>query len=115
MVKELICIVCPRGCHLTVDTELEKVTGNTCKRGEIYGLNEVKNPTRIVTSTVKIDGCDNIVVPVKTEEPIPKRMIFDVMKEINKASVKLPIKVGDVIIEDVLGTGVSIVSAKTVS
>ena len=77
MVKELICIVCPRGCHLTVDTELEKVTGNTCKRGEIYGLNEVKNPTRIVTSTVKIDGCDNIV--------------------------------------DVLGTGVSIVSAKTVS
>ena len=79
MVKELICIVCPRGCHLTVDTELEKVTGNTCKRGEIYGLNEVKNPTRIVTSTVKIDGCDNIVVPVKTEEPIPKGMIFDVM------------------------------------
>ena len=115
MVKELICIVCPRGCHLTVDTELEKVTGNTCKRGEIYGLNEVKNPTSIVTSAVKIDGCDNIVVPVKTEEPIPKGMIFDVMKEINKASVKLPIKVGDVIIEDVLGTGVSIVSAKTVS
>ena len=114
MVKELICIVCPRGCHLTVDTELEKVTGNTCKRGEIYGLNEVKNPTRIVTSTVKIDGY-NIFVPVKTEEPIPKGMIFDVMKEINKASVKLPIKVGDVIIEDVLGTGVSIVSAKTVS
>jgi len=94
---------------------VRKVTGNTCKRGEIYGLNEVKNPTRIVTSTVKIDGCDNIVVPVKTEEPIPKGMIFDVMKEINKASVKLPIKVGDVIIEDVLGTGVSIVSAKTVS
>ena len=115
MVKELICIVCPRGCHLAVDTELEKVTGNTCKRGDIYGLNEVKNPTRIVTSTVKIDGCDNIVVPVKTEEPIPKGMIFDVMKEINKASVKLPMKVGDVIIEDVLGTGVSIVSAKTVS
>ncbi|MDK0965640.1 DUF1667 domain-containing protein [Clostridium perfringens] len=115
MVKELICIVCPRGCHLKVDTELEKVSGNTCKRGEIYGLNEVKNTTRIVTSTVKIDGCDNIVVPVKTEEPIPKGMIFDVMKEINKASVKLPIKVGDVIIEDVLGTGISIVSAKTVS
>ena len=115
MLNVLICIVCPRVCHLTVDTELEKVTGNTCKRGEIYWLNEVKNPTRIVTSTVKIDGCDNIVVPVKTEEPIPKGMIFDVMKEINKASVKLPIKVGDVIIEDVLGTGVSIDSAKTVS
>lgn len=115
MVKELICIVCPRGCHLKVDTELETVTGNSCKRGEIYGLNEVKNPTRIVTSTVKIDGCDNMVVPVKTEEPIPKGMIFDVMKEINKASINLPIKVGDVIVENVLGTGVNIVSAKTVS
>ena len=115
MERELICISCPMGCHLTVNVDEKKVTGNSCKRGEIYGLNEVKNPTRIVTSTVKIDGCDNIVVPVKTEEPIPKGMIFDVMKEINKASVKLPIKVGDVIIEDVLGTGVSIVSAKTVS
>lgn len=115
MIKKLICIVCPRGCHLTVDTELEKVEGNTCKRGEVYGLNEVKNPTRIVTSTVKIDNCNNMVVPVKTKEPIPKEMIFDVMKEINKASISLPIKVGDIIIDNILNTGVDVVSTKTIS
>lgn len=114
MIKNLICIVCPKGCHLTVDTDKETVTGNTCKRGEIYGLNEVKNPTRIVTSTVKINDCENKVVPVKTKEPIPKGMIFDVMKEINKASISLPIKVGDIIIENILNTGVDVVSTKSV-
>lgn len=115
MEKELICIVCPRGCHLTVDTEKETVKGNTCKRGEVYGLNEVKNPTRIVTSTVKIDNCSNMVIPVKTNIPIPKGMIFDVMKEINSVSITLPIKVGDVIIKNVVGTGSDIISTKTVN
>ncbi len=114
MVKELICIVCPKGCHLKVDTDLEKVTGNTCKRGEIYGLNEVKNPTRVVTSTVKIEGCENRVIPVKTEEPIPKGMIFDVMKEINSVSAKIPVKIGEVVITNVLGTGVNVVATKTI-
>lgn len=114
MVRELICIVCPKGCHLKVDTELEQVTGNTCKRGEIYGLNEVKNPTRVVTSTVKIAGCEDRVIPVKTEDPIPKGMIFEVMKEINNVSVKIPVKIGEVLIKDILGTGVDVVSTKTV-
>lgn len=109
--KELICIVCPKGCHLEVDTENEKVTGNTCKRGEVYGLNEVKNPTRVVTSTIRIK--DGGVVPVKTENPIPKSMIFDVMKEINNSEATLPVKVGDILIEDVLGTGVNIIAAKS--
>ena len=110
--KELICIVCPKGCHLEVDTEKEKVTGNTCKRGEVYGLNEVKNPTRVVTSTIRIKG--GSVVPVKTENPIPKNMIFDVMKEINSSEATLPVKVGDVLIENILGTGVDIIAAKSV-
>lgn len=110
--RELICIVCPKGCHLEVDIESEKVTGNTCKRGEVYGLNEVKNPTRIVTSTIRIK--DGSVVPVKTENPIPKNMIFDVMKEINSYEVILPVKVGDILIENVLGTGVNIIATKSI-
>lgn len=110
--KELICIVCPKGCHLEVDIENEKVSGNTCKRGEIYGLNEVKNPTRVVTSTIAIK--DGSVVPVKTENPIPKNMIFDVMKEINTCEVIPPVKVGDVLIENILETGVNIVATKSV-
>lgn len=114
MERELICIVCPKGCHLKVDVENEKVTGNTCKRGEIYGLNEVKNPIRVVTSTVKIKNSKNKMVPVKTKEAIPKGKIFDVMREINTVEVILPIKVGQVIIENILDTGVDVIAAKTV-
>ncbi|SHE99402.1 DUF1667 domain-containing protein [Clostridium fallax] len=114
MERELICIVCPKGCHLKVDIENEKVTGNTCKRGEIYGLNEVKNPVRVVTSTVKIKDIKNKMVPVKTKDAIPKGKIFDVMKEIDSVEVTLPVEVGQVIIHNVLDTGVDIVSAKTV-
>lgn len=110
--KELICIVCPKGCHLEVDIENEKVKGNSCKRGEVYGLNEVKNPTRVVTSTIRIK--DGSVVPVKTESPIAKDLIFEVMKEINKVEVIPPIKVGDILIENILNTSVNIIATKTV-
>lgn len=115
MERELICIVCPKGCHLKVDINNENVTGNTCKRGFLYGLNEVKAPKRIVTSTVKIHGINGEVVPVKTEKEIPKEKIFDVMKVINKVEAKLPIKMGQVIIEDVLGTGVNIIATKSIT
>lgn len=115
MERELICIVCPKGCHLNVDIDKENVTGNSCKRGFLYGLNEVKAPKRIVTSTVKIQGVNGQVVPVKTEKEIPKDKIFDVMEEINKAEIKLPIKVGQVIIEDILGTGVNIIATKSIT
>lgn len=114
MERELICIVCPKGCHLKVDIDNKNVTGNSCKRGSIYGLNEVISPTRIVTSTIKIEGVEGHVVPVKTQEAIPKEKIFDVMKEINNAKVKAPIKVGQVIIENVLNTGVNIVATKSI-
>ena len=114
MVKELICISCPKGCHLKVDVDNKTVTGNSCKRGEIYGLNEVTNPVRIVTSTVKVDGRELPVVPVKTNGAIPKPLNFECMKLINKAEVKAPIKMGDVIIKDVLGTGIDVVASRNI-
>lgn len=115
MERELICIVCPKGCHLKVDINNENVTGNGCKRGFVYGLNEVKEPKRIVTSTVKIYGVSGKVVPVKTEKEIPKDKIFDIMKEINKVEVRLPIKVGQVIIENILETQVYIIATKSIT
>ena len=111
---ELICIVCPQGCHLKVDEANDyKVTGNSCPRGAEYGKKELVNPTRVITTTVAIEGGIYRRIPVKTAGDIPKGMIFDIMDEINKVVVKAPIKVGDVIIENVLGTGVNVVSAKT--
>ena len=113
MKKELICISCPLGCHLTVDAENKTVTGNTCKRGEVYGLNEVINPVRVITSTVKIEGARLPVLPVKTNGAIPKNMNFESMKIINSVTCKAPMKVGDVIIKDILGTGIDVVAARS--
>ena len=111
--KELICITCPRGCHLSVDDNLN-VTGNMCPRGAMYAKAELTHPTRMVTSSVNVISEIESRLPVKTKEPIPKELIFKVMEEIMKVSVKAPIKIGDVVIKDVLGTGVDIVATKNI-
>ena len=110
---ELICIVCPRGCHLVVDENLN-VTGNTCKRGEVYGKNEVTNPTRTVTSTVQLDGSVVTRLPVKTSQPIPKGKIFDLMAELVKVHVTAPVKMNQVILPHVLGTDADVVATRAV-
>ena len=110
---KFICIVCPKGCHLEVDENL-KVTGNSCKRGETYGIAEVTNPTRMITSTVKIKSELITRLPVMTDRPIPKGRIFDIMAEINKAEVKAPIKLHDVIIPNVLGLDANIIATRTI-
>lgn len=91
--KNLICIGCPMGCPLTVkmeNGEVVSVTGNTCKRGDIYARKEVTNPTRIVTSTVRITGGSEAMVSVKTKEDIPKGKIFDCVKALKNIEVAAP-------------------------
>ena len=112
---ELTCIVCPMGCHLNVEQSEEgfKVEGNTCKRGEKYAVQELTNPTRVITTTVKLENSYLQLLPVKTEDPIPKGMIFDIMEALDKVRVNAPVKVGDVIVENILDTGVNVISAKT--
>ena len=116
--RNLICIGCPMGCPLVVkikDGEVQSVEGNTCKRGAIYGKKEVTNPTRIVTTTVRVlDGTEN-VVSVKTKEDIPKSKIFDCICELKKVTVSAPIQIGDIILHNVAGTGVDIVATKNIS
>ena len=117
-IRELICIGCPLGCPLRVELndagEVLSVSGNTCKRGEEYGRREVTAPTRTVTSTVRVLGGNAPVVPVRTAADIPKDKIFDCMEEIRKAEIAAPVKLGDVVIENVAGTGVSVVTTKAV-
>ena len=115
--RELICIGCPLGCMVTVEMEngeIKSVTGNTCKRGEIYGRKEVTNPTRIVTSTVRVSGGSIEMVSVKTKEDIPKGKIFDCVKALKTVEVAAPVHIGDVIMKDVAGTGVDVVATKNV-
>ena len=115
--RELICIGCPMGCPVTVemdDTEIVRVSGNTCPRGDAYARKEVTNPTRIVTSTVKVEGGCEDMVSVKTKEDIPKDKIFDCVRALKGITVKAPVRIGDVILADVAGTGVDVVATKNV-
>ena len=105
------------GCPLVVTMdggEVVSVTGNTCKRGEIYGRKEVTNPTRIVTSTVRVSGGSIDMVSVKTKEDIPKGKIFECVKALKGIEVPAPVHIGDVIMKDVAGTGVDVVATKNV-
>lgn len=115
--QELYCIVCPNGCKLTVAMEgdaIKEVTGGKCKRGEKYAVEELKNPQRVLTSTVKIENCDQALLPVRSSETISKSLLLDAMKQINKVKVKAPISLGDVIIKNILNTGVDIVAEKSI-
>lgn len=115
--RELVCIGCPLGCSLTVElegSEVVSVTGNTCKRGDVYARKEVTNPTRIVTSSVKVEGGVLTAVSVKTKEDIPKGKIFDCVKALKDVCVKAPVAIGDVILSDVAGTGVDVIATKNV-
>lgn len=115
--RNLTCISCPMGCQITVEmdgNEVVSVTGNTCKRGDVYARKEVTNPTRIVTSTVRVIGGKADMVSVKTKEDIPKGKIFDCVKSLKGVEVKAPVHIGDVIVPDAAGTGVDIVATKNV-
>ena len=109
--RKLTCIGCPMGCPLTVvmnGKEVVGVTGNTCKRGDVYARKEVTNPTRIVTSTVRVSGGSIDMVSVKTKEDIPKGKIFECVKALKGIEVPAPVHIGDVILENVADTGVDI-------
>ena len=112
--KELICIVCPQGCHLKVDVENGcTVTGNSCPRGAEYGRVEMTHPTRVVTSTVRCQGGLYPRCPVKTDRPVPKELIFQVMAALDAVALAAPVTVGDVVVENVCGTGANVVAARS--
>ena len=115
--KELTCINCPMGCLVTVELDgdtVVSVSGHTCPRGETYARKEVVSPTRIVTSTVRVEGGARERVACKTASDIPKGKIADVMADINAAVVTAPVHIGDVLIENAAGTGVPVVATANV-
>ena len=117
--QKLTCIGCPLGCSISVSLsdngEVSEITGNTCKNGEEYARKEVTNPSRVVTSIVKINNGDVNMVSVKTAEDIPKGKIFDCMEALKKVTVTAPVQIGEVIIKNVCGTGVDVIATKKVN
>ena len=116
MTRELTCIVCPKGCQLTVELDGKRVlsvNGATCKRGVAYAEAECTAPMRTLTTTAAVEGGG--VVPVKTDKTVPKELLFDCMKAVNEARVPKDAKLGYVVIENVLGTGANIVTTRNVA
>ena len=108
---KMICINCPKGCELDVEKNGDDVvvTGHACPRGEAYGKAELVNPTRMVTGLVRVAGMRK-PLPVKTKTAVPKAKINDVLFAPSQTTVQLPVKIGDVIVPDVAGTGVDVVA-----
>lgn len=116
--RELTCIGCPLGCPISVTMEGDEVTavtGNTCPRGDAYARKEVTNPTRIVTSTVRVSGGVCPMVNVKTASDIPKDKIFACVEALKDVVASAPVKIGDVLLANVAGTGVDIVAARNIA
>lgn len=116
--KEFICIGCPLGCNVTSETEgreIKSITGNTCPRGADYVTKELTDPRRIVTSLVRVTGGELPVVSVKTASDIPKDRISQCVRELKALCLQAPVRMGQVVLEDVCGTGIPVVATRGVA
>lgn len=113
MKRNLICIICPRGCSLTADirTDGVHVTGNACPKGQEYAINECISPVRTVTATVRVSNRYNTMASVKTVTPVAKDQMMDIMKVLRDTKIEAPVKIGDVILTDVCGSDIVITKA----
>lgn len=111
--RELICIVCPNGCHLKVyDGEGCRVEGNACPRGAEYGRTEILHPVRVLTSAVRLCGGPIARCPVKTAGPIPKEKLLDAARALCGVVVYAPVRVGDIVLPNICGTGIDVVATR---
>lgn len=118
MEKELVCVNCPMSCRLTVQLEdgaVLSVSGNSCPRGKAYAEKECVRPERILTTTVRINGGIHRVLPVISAAEIPLDQIMDAMEILRTVQVDAPVQVGDIIVENILDTGVNIVAARSMA
>ncbi len=116
-IKELTCIVCPIGCTLRVtleDGKFVSVTGNTCPRGARYAETEMTAPRRVLTSTVRVSGGHLPLCPVRTKGDIPKELLFEAMHAVNQLCIPAPVSIGQVVIEDLCGTGVPLIATREI-
>ena len=109
----LTCIGCPIGCELTVCES--EVKGQECKIGETYGREEATNPTRNIATSIRVENGDMDMLSVKVSRPIPKAKIMECVKAVHKIKAQAPVNVGDIVLEDVAGTGVDMVATRVVN
>jgi len=118
MIKKLVCIQCPLGCEMEVKLNgkmgVMEIKGNRCPRGYDYAMEEMVDPKRILTTSVKVENGDIDLASVRTDKPIPKRLLKEAMEAIRKTKVKAPVRVGDIVLSNILGTGANVVATRTI-
>lgn len=115
--KEFVCIRCPLGCNITVETEgteIKSITGNTCPRGADYVTKELTDPRRVVTSLVRVEGGELPVVSVKTVSDIPKASMQECVRQLGQLVLRAPVAMGEVVVKNVCGSGVDVVTTREV-
>ena len=114
--NEITCIGCPLGCRiefsLEVDGSIKKISGHQCKQGKEYALTEFQNPVRVLTTTILIEGSGSCLLPVRTDRPVSKDQLKDIMRFLSAIKANPPIEIGDIIIQNILGTGANLVSTR---
>lgn len=118
MTSKIICTVCPNGCEMgVIESEVEnyKIEGYKCEKGREYAEQEIENPSRIITTTIKIKNGLIKRLPVRSESAVPKNKIFQVMVKIRDIEIEAPIEQGDIVIENVLDMGINIIASKSIS
>jgi CxxC motif-containing protein len=117
--KKIRCIVCPEGCSMQAEYETDSkkifsLSGQNCKRGIKFAEAEITNPLRMLTTTISIDSRISQRLPVRSNVPAPKEKIASMVKAVKQIRAKAPIKMGEIIMANILGTGVDIISSATV-
>ncbi len=113
--KNFTCVICPIGCEIEVelqDSEVACMKGDKCVKGKEFVLQELEEPMRILTTTIRIKGAKWAMLPVRTDKPIPKRLLFSVINELANIELQAPVKISDVIIRDTAGTGANILATR---
>jgi len=115
--RKLVCVSCPVGCEIVVelsDNEVRRVEGNRCKRGETYAREETVEPMRVLATSVKVLGGDRPVASIKTDGPIPKPMIPEIMEFVRSLTVEAPVRIGQTLASDVLSSGAKLIATRSV-
>ena len=117
MKRTVTCLGCPNGCEIEASYEgstVLSVTGNLCPKGKGYAVQELADPRRTIATSVRVEGGELPLVSVRLTKAIPKDRIFDVMREINRQTVKAPVHIGETVLKDVLGLGSDVIVTKNV-
>lgn len=117
MKQEITCIGCPMGCLISASLEegtIKELSGYTCEKGRLYALKELVSPSRVLTSTVPVKGGAEPLLSIKSKADLPKDMLLRCMEELKTARVTAPVRIGDVVVHNIAGTGIDMVATKNV-